>query len=436
MILFIYHRDFSSIFDGYDNRPFSLIERLMTEPRVLLFYVSLLVYPVTSRLCLYNDIEISHSLLYPWSTFPALLIILLSPIALYLISKKRPLIGFCLFFFLINHMVEGSFLALEPIFLHRNYLPSLFFFIPVAILVVEAFDYFAEKPILIFLIAFVLSFSIAAQSHTTFMINKIFKNEYIFLKNNIIKQPNLSICYNNLGNLYHDKGHYDIAEELFLVSIKRNNWFNLSQRCLPYANIGLGYLNQHINYDLAEFYFRKSNTLSLNSRAFAGLANIEMLKGNFESAYRLIDEALNTWPGKTWVLITRSRIYLLDSKIDQAIKDALIVLGQKDDYLLALAILGEAFSRKGDFKRSIIYWEKYLKLVPKSIEARLALIELYHKNKNGDKIRRLVGQLIVIKEDKTFEEIIKYQIEKESFIDYTPDKDVLLPIIHDTLDIL
>ena len=437
VILFLFHRDLPSIFDGYSNRPFSLTERLITEPRVLLFYISLLVYPLTSRLSLYNDIEMSHSLLDPWSTLPALLIILLSPIVLYLISKKRPLIGFCLFFFLINHMVEGTFLALEPIFLHRNYLPSLFFFVPIAIAVVKAFDYFAKERILTFLIALVVTFFIAAQGHTTFMINKIFQQKSILLKDSIIKQPKLSVCYNNLGILYLNKGYYDIAEEYFITSIRYNNWLNLSHRCLPYVHIGLCYLNQHINYDLAELYFKKSNTLSLNPRAFIGLATLEMQKGNFESAYRLINEALNTWPGKTWVLITRSRIYLLDSKIDQAIKDALIVLGQKkEDDLLALTILGEAFRRKGDFKRAIIYWEKYLKLNPRSIEGRLALIELYHKNKNGDKIRKLIGQLIVIKEDKTFEEIIKYQIEKESFIDYTPDKDVLLPIIHDTLDIL
>jgi len=50
-----------------------------------------------------------------------------------LFYQKIPvLIRMAVVFFLVGHSVESSFLPLEMIFEHRNYLPSLFLFLPVA----------------------------------------------------------------------------------------------------------------------------------------------------------------------------------------------------------------------------------------------------------------------------------------------------------------
>ena len=42
----IYTGGFSNAFSGYDIRDFSMTQRLLTEPRVILFYLSLLFYPI------------------------------------------------------------------------------------------------------------------------------------------------------------------------------------------------------------------------------------------------------------------------------------------------------------------------------------------------------------------------------------------------------
>ena len=64
----VYTGGFSNILDGYAGRDFTLTQRLFTEPRVILFYLSLLFYPIGSRLSFLYDIEISRSLLQPWTT--------------------------------------------------------------------------------------------------------------------------------------------------------------------------------------------------------------------------------------------------------------------------------------------------------------------------------------------------------------------------------
>jgi len=66
----IYAGGFSNAFGDYDIRDFTMTQRILTEPRVILFYLSLLFYPVNSRLTFLYDIEISRSLFQPWTTLP------------------------------------------------------------------------------------------------------------------------------------------------------------------------------------------------------------------------------------------------------------------------------------------------------------------------------------------------------------------------------
>ena len=50
------------ILNGYSVRDFSLMERLLTESRVVVSYVGLLLFPHPSRLSLEHDFPLSHSI--------------------------------------------------------------------------------------------------------------------------------------------------------------------------------------------------------------------------------------------------------------------------------------------------------------------------------------------------------------------------------------
>ena len=115
----------SWILVGYNIRDFSLPERLMTEARVLWFYLRLIVVPDIAQLGLYHDdIAISRGLLTPWTTLLACLGILsLAGVAVWL-RKRQPLAAFGILFFLLGHSIESSVIALEIAHEHRNYLPD------------------------------------------------------------------------------------------------------------------------------------------------------------------------------------------------------------------------------------------------------------------------------------------------------------------------
>ncbi len=128
------------ILNGYDERPFSLLERLMTQPRIILMYISQLFFPLPHRLSIAHDVTLSVSLFEPWTTLPALVIVIGSIALAFKNANRYPLLTFAILFYFLNHVVESSVLPLELVFEHRNYLPSMFIFLPLAAGLLTLFD--------------------------------------------------------------------------------------------------------------------------------------------------------------------------------------------------------------------------------------------------------------------------------------------------------
>ncbi len=110
---------------GYHNRPFSLEERLLTQPRVLWWYVYWLLVPDIRQMGLFHDdIAISHGLLDPPTTLTAIMewgLVVGLAIGL---RHKAPGLAFGGLFFLAGHAMESTIFPLEMVHEHRNYLPS------------------------------------------------------------------------------------------------------------------------------------------------------------------------------------------------------------------------------------------------------------------------------------------------------------------------
>ncbi|WP_411879205.1 pilus assembly protein PilF [Polaromonas sp. YR568] len=111
---------------GYDLRAFSLMERVLSEARILWFYLGLMIAPRIAAFGLYHDdIAISTGLLSPWTTLPALLGLAGLVWLAWRLRKSAPLAAFGIAWFLIGHALESTVLPLELAHEHRNYLPLL-----------------------------------------------------------------------------------------------------------------------------------------------------------------------------------------------------------------------------------------------------------------------------------------------------------------------
>lgn len=112
-------------FTNYSSRDFSMLERLFTQLHVVVvFYPKLIFFPQLSDMTLFHDyFEPVRQM--DFLTALLLLILITSIFLIFYLRKKAPVLSFALAWYLISHTLESSFLNLELIFEHRNYLASV-----------------------------------------------------------------------------------------------------------------------------------------------------------------------------------------------------------------------------------------------------------------------------------------------------------------------
>ena len=132
-VLLWYGLHFDRLQAAYNGRLFTLGERLLTQPRVLMDYLGALLLPSGPSLGVYtDDFAVSHSLLDPPATALAIAG-LIGLIAAALWSRTRiPAFFTGIGLYLAGHAMESSFIPLEMYFEHRNYLPSFGLFLALA----------------------------------------------------------------------------------------------------------------------------------------------------------------------------------------------------------------------------------------------------------------------------------------------------------------
>ena len=117
-------------------RAFDTNERLLTQARVLIEYIHWTLLPHLSDLSLYHDdIEVSHGLLQPWTTLPAVLLVLALPLFALWNRHRLPLLSLGILWFFAGHLLTATVIPLMLAFEHRNYFPSLGLLLSLASLV-------------------------------------------------------------------------------------------------------------------------------------------------------------------------------------------------------------------------------------------------------------------------------------------------------------
>lgn len=108
---------------GYAGRDFTLGQRLLTEPRVILWYLRMIVAPSTHSLGLYHDdFPISHGLFQPVTTLPAILAVIGLIAAGLLLLRRVPLVGLGILWFFTGQLMESTVFPLLIAQEQRNYL--------------------------------------------------------------------------------------------------------------------------------------------------------------------------------------------------------------------------------------------------------------------------------------------------------------------------
>jgi hypothetical protein len=116
----------SLVLNTYKTRDFTLLERLMSETRVLSDYLYKTIITLPHSFGIFHDnYAISHGMLDPPQTAISILFISALVASAVYFKKRAPIYSFAILWFFAGHILESTFIPLELYFEHRNYLPII-----------------------------------------------------------------------------------------------------------------------------------------------------------------------------------------------------------------------------------------------------------------------------------------------------------------------
>jgi len=414
---------------GIRGRGFTLVERLLTEPRVLLFYITLLLYPMPDRLCITHDISKSQNLVNPPTTIISILFIFIILGLAIIRSRKWPLISYCIIFYFLNHLIESTIFPLELAFEHRNYIPSMLFFVPIAILALKALQFFSYKRSMQVILSTFIVLVLIAQGHSAFIRNFIWKTEGSLWLDAVDKSPNHPRAHHNLGRYYGDIGQREKAIAEYEMALKLERALHAETDHITHYNLALEYIDSS-QEDKAIEHLRKAIEIDPRySAAYNNLAVLMIKKGKYDEAFHCLIEAL-TYDKKSYSAHNNLGFVLLKkARFEEAITEFRYALAGEKDFLPALYGLGLIYKYKREFGKAKYYLRRALQKNKRQVMARFHLIETLSLTMEKESLKTLLAETVRIIPPEKVNEVIENIATDKIPDDEAPDLGAILPLL-------
>jgi tetratricopeptide (TPR) repeat protein len=294
-------------------------------------------------------------------------------------------------------------------------------FIPLAEFIIYIIDYFSYKKIIQFTVALVIAIVLIGEGDITYSRNKIFSNDFLLWFDNIDKYPGLSRPHANIGALYFNYNDNEKAlQEYEKAAILNNNGGSNVTLAILECNLGLFYFEK-IQDDLAMDYFRKSSEIIPERiQNYIFIAKIKLRHDKIKEAKKIIEDKLKKYPDNYELLELYSFILLKDGKINEAQIFAKKCLAKDSNSMFALKIMAETCRVRNNYAGAIYYWKSIRLLSPQNAFANLALIELYVKINDKEKLDQESRLLFYLQNSLKLNEYIKQITGDEKLFIYIP----------------
>ena len=274
--------------NGYGHRDFTLIERLLTEARVVFFYLFLLIVPNVNLLNLNHDFVISKGIIEPPQTLFSIVGIVLIVVIGIVSIKRFNLVSFVIWWFLGNLVIESSILPLEIIYEHRTYLPGVMIFLIFSLFLIYVFWGVLKKKRWIISISLIL----VLYGNGTYLRNVIFRNPISLWQDVVQKSPNYARAHANLGKYYMDYGCLEEAKDELKTASSLD-----PDMPEPLINLGKIYLNDPGMITEAILLFKKAQINDPDSHTgFMALGDAYMKLKEYEKAEHFYTIVLKRLP--------------------------------------------------------------------------------------------------------------------------------------------
>jgi len=330
------------ILSAYKHRDFTLNQRVLTQFRVVIFYIGLMLWPRPSRLNLDHDFGLSYSLTDPVTTLISLVVIMALVGLAILTAKRQPLLSYGILWFFGNLAIESSIIGLELVFEHRTYLPSMFITLAMVALV---FRYARPTWLgIVFLCVVGTLFTV-----WTFERNRVWMDELSLYRDCVEKSPAKARPHNNFGSVLLRRGRLPEAIDELQAALK----------------IKPGYADAHYN-----------------------LGNALVKQGNLTDGIYHFSEVLDRQPGNVKALNNLAATLVLLERYPEAIenlKKALAINPTDPNLHRNLAFV---MKKQGDLQGARQHFSRVLEINPANEMARRNLAEIERTMQAaGDKLR-------------------------------------------------
>lgn len=327
-LLFLGAHPIERILSAYGIRDFTPFQRVLTEFRIVVFYISLLILPNPARLNIEHDFPISLSLLNPPATFlslAALLGIFALAVAL---SRRERILAFTILWFLGNLVIESSVIGLELIFEHRTYLPSM---LAVLALVMVCDRVLTKKWLKVFVTILVVSLF----SAWTYQRNLVWQDEVTLRRDAVAKSPAKPRAHAILANALERNHEYVESEKYYKITL------SLQPRNADEIHYNLG--------------------------------NVLMAQGKLDEAVEHFREAVVLSPNVAVMRLNLAYALALRGSNREAVAELQELIRLHPEEPRAHNNLGTLLMKQGRFKEAMFHFREALRLMPSYERARMNL---------------------------------------------------------------
>jgi tetratricopeptide (TPR) repeat protein len=323
------------------------------------------------------------------------------------IARKRPLLSFCVLFFFINHLVESTIFALELIFEHRNYIPSMLFFLPVAIGFWTLLERYAMKKSMKFVISVFIILLLIGLGHSTFMRNFTWKNDLSLWIDAAEKSPDTSRPHHNLGKYYQERGDYKKAIQKYEKALEKRETFRIDGKFVTFYNLGRIYADLNDPKKASDLYKRAISLNPYYAPIYNNLAGIADREGDHEDAHNYLLKALKLDPDNPAVNFNLGFHYLREGLPGKAIRHLIGLTDDKQFGDRVYLYLGIAFKQDGQLGRAMTHLRRAVLKNPRNIKLYLHLAEVFYRAGDHNQAKREAARAFdLIRGTDTFEKIL------------------------------
>ncbi|MEO5658053.1 MAG: tetratricopeptide repeat protein [Nitrospiria bacterium] len=349
---------------------FTVEEHLLTEGRVIVHYLTLLVWPHPSRLTFDYSFSVSHGWVDPPATLIAWIAIA-GVIGWAIVAGRRaPLVSFGILWFFLNLATESSLIPLDLAFEHRLYLPSMGAAWLAAVAAAGLVRRGGARVRLRLAIAGLLLTGVWTM--WTIERNRVWATEFSLWSDTAAKAPANPRALTLLGVAYTDRGEPDRAFEAYQAAIRANPDFHDAHANLGSALIARGDL------DGALAAFTRARALDpKNAQDAYHLGLIHQKSGRLDEARREYDTSLRLDPDDASTHNNLGAVHQAAGRWDAALAEYETAVRLDPALAQAAYGLGQVSQHRGHADEALRAYRRTIEIKPEHLDAHLALAGLY-----------------------------------------------------------